>query len=110
VTSLGLDLWVESEENAASVATLVRPPVGSSVSALVDASSSYLGDRERGLLSPAPGPLADLALRINHTGLAAQPGAVVVAITALAAGLGELGIAHDLEAALASLDGALFPV
>jgi aspartate aminotransferase-like enzyme len=108
--SLGLDLWVESEENAASVATLVRPPVGSSVSALVDASSSYLGDRERGLLSPAPGPLADLALRINHTGLAAQPGAVVVAITALAAGLGELGIAHDLEAALASLDGALFPV
>jgi aspartate aminotransferase-like enzyme len=108
--SLGLDLWVADDSFAASVVTLVRPPAGITVAVLADASSRYLGDRERGLLSPAPGPLADLALRINHTGQAAQPGAVVAAITALAAGLGQLGIAHDLEAALAALDGALFPV
>ena len=107
--SLGLDLWVEGEENAASVATLVRPPAAVSVSALVDASSRYLGERERGLVTPAPGPLADLALRVNHTGSAAQPGAVVAAITALAAGLGRLGITHDLNAALTAVDGQLFP-
>jgi aspartate aminotransferase-like enzyme len=107
--ALSVSPWVLRDEDAASVATLLRPPAGVSVSDVVDASSRYLGDRERGLLSPAPGPLADLALRINHTGLAAQPGSVVVAVTALAAGLGRLGIAHDLDAALAAMDGALFP-
>jgi aspartate aminotransferase-like enzyme len=106
--ALGLVPWVASDHDAASVVTLVHPPRGVSVSALVEASSRYLGGAEPGLLSPAPGPLAGLALRINHTGEAARPAPVLAALTALAGGLRRLGLSADLDAALAAAERALF--
>jgi aspartate aminotransferase-like enzyme len=107
-SALGLEPWVTNHEHAASVVTLARPPAGVSVSALVEASSRYLQGAEPGLLSPAPGPLAELALRVNHTGHAANPEPVLAALTALAGGLGRLGLGADLDVALAAADQALF--
>lgn len=106
--SLGLELWVADDRFAASVVTLVRPPAGITVAALADACARYLGGRERGLVAPAPGPLAGSALRINHTGAGSQPAAVITALTALGGGLHRLGRAPDLDVALAAADRELF--
>jgi aspartate aminotransferase-like enzyme len=108
--TLGLDLWVADDADAASVVTLVRPPAGVAVAQLAEAASRYLGERERGLVASAPGPLADAALRINHTGAASEPAAVIVALTALAGALHGLGRAPDLDVALAAADRELFAV
>ena len=106
--ALGLAPWVVNEPEAASVVTLVRPPTGVSVSALVEVSSRYLDGGDPGLLSPAPGPLAGLALRINHTGEAARPAPVLAALTALGGGLGRLGLSVDIDGAVAAAQRALF--
>jgi aspartate aminotransferase-like enzyme len=105
--ALGIDPWVADDRSAASVVTLLRPPAGITVAQLSDASARYLADR--GLVAPAPGPLADSALRVNHTGAAAAPAAVIAALTALAEGLHQLGRAPDLDVALAAADRKLFP-
>jgi aspartate aminotransferase-like enzyme len=106
--ALGLEPWVASDRDAASVVTLVRPPEGVSVPALLDATRRYLDGGDLRLLGPAPGPLADAAIRINHTGEGAHPEPVLAALTALAGGLRRLGYSPDLNAALAAADQALF--
>jgi aspartate aminotransferase-like enzyme len=107
--SLGLDLWVTDDSLATSVVTLVRPPGDFSVGELVEACSGHLGEHDRGLLAAAPGPLADSTLRINHTGSASQPDAVIAAVAGLAGGLRRLGFPSHLDAALVAVDHELFP-
>jgi aspartate aminotransferase-like enzyme len=108
VRSLGLAPWVRDEAQAAAVVTLVRAPQGISVRALADAAAGQLDEHGAGLLGPAPGPLAEQALRINHTGEAARPEPVIAALSALGAGLRELGLDADLEAAVAAASYALW--
>ncbi|HEY4830771.1 MAG TPA: aminotransferase class V-fold PLP-dependent enzyme [Solirubrobacteraceae bacterium] len=107
VRALGLEPWVTREPDAASVATLVRAPDGVSVAALVESSVPFLEGGDGGLLVPAPGPLADVAIRINHTGEAARPEPVLSAITALAAGLRRLGFEADVSLALTAAERTL---
>ena len=106
--ALGLELWVADERDAASVVTLVRPPAGVSVPDLAAAAAPYLEGGNPGLLIPAPGPLAQSALRINHTGNAALPAGVLAALTALAGALHSLGHETDLDGALAVAEPLLF--
>ena len=106
--ALGLQLWVADEREAGSVVTLVRPPEDVSITTFLESTARYLDGGQPGLLAPAPGPLADVALRINHTGEAARAEPVLAALSALAGGLRRLGYSPDLDAALAAADRALF--
>lgn len=106
--ALGLRLWVEREQDASSVVTLVRPPEGVSVDALVHASSPFLDGGRTGLLATAPGSLAQTVARINHTGEAARPEPVLAALTALAGGLRRLGFEPGIGPALDAAERALF--
>ncbi len=98
--ALGLEPWVDRDQEAAAVATLVAVPTQMSSRELLEQSLAALNGAIPGLLSLAPGPLADAALRINHTGRAAQIAYVCQALTALSTGLRRLGIETDLSAAL----------
>jgi aspartate aminotransferase-like enzyme len=96
---LGLEPWARRPGEAASVATLVRAPA-EGARALVEASLA----RSQGLRAPigaAPGPLAEDALRVNHTGRRATLTEVWGALAALALGLEALGHDTDLAAAVA---------
>jgi aspartate aminotransferase-like enzyme len=105
--ALGLDTWVANESDAASVVTLLRPPAGVAVTTLVEAARSHLQDGQQALITSAPGPLGEFALRVNHTGAGARSEAVIAALTALATGLSQLGLRPDLTAALAVAHTAL---
>jgi aspartate aminotransferase-like enzyme len=107
LTALGLELWVADEREAAAVVTLARPPSGVSVGAIVESASRRLERRHEGLLTPAPGPLAERALRVNHTGPAARRASVLAAVGALAAALQEHGRNTNLEAALEAAELSL---
>jgi aspartate aminotransferase-like enzyme len=98
--ALGLEPWVDRDQEAAAVATLVAAPAQTSSRELLEQSLAALDGAIPGLLSLAPGPLADAALRINHTGCAAQVAYVCQALTALSTGLRRLGIETDLSTAL----------
>jgi aspartate aminotransferase-like enzyme len=106
IRALGLQPWIAADEQAAAVATLVAPPHAISPKRLLDASAAALPGARPGLLALAPGPLADTALRINHTGDGAATAPVLEALGALSLGLRELELAPDagaaLEAALAA--------
>jgi aspartate aminotransferase-like enzyme len=99
LSPLGLQGWARPSE-AASVATLVRPPAEGS-HALVTAAVANL-PQAPSLISVAPPPLASEAIRVNHTGLLANLGAVSSAVEALANGMRTLGHDADLGAALAA--------
>jgi aspartate aminotransferase-like enzyme len=99
LSPLSLRGWARPSE-AASVATLVRPPAEGS-HALVTAAVANL-PQAPSLISVAPPPLADEAIRVNHTGLLANLGAVSSAVEALAKGMRTLGHDADLGAALAA--------
>ncbi len=100
---LGLKAWARPSE-AASVATLVRPPAEGPL-ALVNAVHANSQDNHA-LIGVAPPPLANDAIRVNHTGLHASLPAVLSAVEALARALHALGHDADLEAALAMADRA----
>ena len=80
VRSLGLHPYVSDEEAAVTVTT-VRPPVGESASALVDAARA---GRDVAL-SAGFGDLVHEVMRIDHTGQRARLEVVRNALTALAA-------------------------
>jgi aspartate aminotransferase-like enzyme len=92
--SLGLTLWVRDDDEAASAVTLLRPPDGVTATALFDRV------RLPAPVEPAPGPLADSALRIVHTGAHASLPSVLAAIAALADALAQVGVQADAPAAL----------
>ncbi len=98
---LGLKAWARPSE-AASVATLVRPPAGGALALMTAIRASSPADQE--LVSLAPPPLANDAIRVNHTGLQASLPAVLSALEAMARGLRALGHDSDLGAALALAD------
>jgi aspartate aminotransferase-like enzyme len=98
--SLGLPLWVADDDQAASAVTLLRSPAGVPASALLDRV------RIPAPVEPAPGPLADTALRVAHTGAHASLPSVFAAVAALADALAQLGIDADAQAALETAHAA----
>jgi aspartate aminotransferase-like enzyme len=104
VRALGLEAWVENDDDAAAVATTVRVPLGVSVDELVAAARSSIKSGPVPIVGPAPGSLSKQALRIGHTGLRANVEDVLIAVEALGLGLQSLGIDCDLgEAAKATV-------
>lgn len=98
VVRLGLRPWVQNDEEAAHVATLVAAPPGGGDELLAAAVAAFPAAPVP--LSVAPGPLAPLALRIDHTGRRAMLGEVLTALVALAAGLAATSASPDLASAL----------
>jgi aspartate aminotransferase-like enzyme len=98
--SLGLTLWVDADEQAASGVTLLRPTVGITARALLDRV------RIPAPIEAAPGPLADRALRVVHTGADASLPSVLAAIAALADALGQVGFKADAQVALDAAQAA----
>jgi aspartate aminotransferase-like enzyme len=103
---LGLEPWVREASEAASVATLVRAPA-EGAPALVKAAREA-AEELAAPIGPAPGPLAERAVRVSHTGRRASLTTVWSALAALARGLGSLGYEADLEAALAGATDAWY--
>jgi aspartate aminotransferase-like enzyme len=95
----GLEPWVADDDGAAAVATLLASPDGLASTDLLAAARAAVPEAP---LELAPGPLAEQALRIAHTGEAARLAPVLAAITALALGLEAHGIEADAGAALAA--------
>ena len=104
VRALGLTPWVESDHEAAAVATTVTVPDGLSVEQLVGAARRSV-EGAAPALSAAPGPLRDVALRVGHTGARATGDEVLAAIVALGRGLQSLGRKCDVGAAIAAVHG-----
>jgi aspartate aminotransferase-like enzyme len=92
--TLDVPLWVRADQQAASGVTLLRPPAGLTATALLERV------RIPAPVEAAPGPLADSALRVVHTGAHASLPAVVAAIAALADALAQLGVKVDAQTAL----------
>jgi aspartate aminotransferase-like enzyme len=98
--ALGLEPWVADETGAAAVATLVGCPDGLETIDLLAAARAAVPEAP---LELAPGPLAQRALRIAHTGEDARIAPVLAALTGLALGLRALGIDGDIGATLAAV-------
>jgi aspartate aminotransferase-like enzyme len=107
IRALGLAPWVESDDEAAAVATTVTVPDGLSSDELVGAVRDAVDEGgSSSIVNVAPGPLRTQALRIGHTGPRATIDDVRAAITELGLGLGALGFRCDVDAAtLAVLEG-----
>jgi aspartate aminotransferase-like enzyme len=97
--ALGLEPWVADDAGAAAVATLVGCPDRLETTGLLAAARAAVPDAP---LELAPGPLAQRALRISHTGEDARLAPVLAALTALALGLRARGIDGDIGATLAA--------
>ena len=104
--ALGLEPSAREASEAASVATLVRPPA-EGVQALVDEARAAALELAVPI-RPAPGALAGRALRISHTGRRATLTTVWSALAALAGGLRSLGHEADLAAAVAAASDAWY--
>ena len=100
LAALGLDLWVADDDEAAAIATLARSPHGVTARELV----GHI--RVPAPVEPAPGALADAALRIMHHGPAASPEAVLVSILALGDALARVGAPAEVERALSAAQAA----
>jgi aspartate aminotransferase-like enzyme len=98
--ALGLEPWVADDAGAAAVATLVGCPDGLETAGLLAAARAAVPEAP---LELAPGPLAQRALRISHTGEDAHLAAVLAALTGLALGLQAHGINGDTGASLAGV-------
>jgi aspartate aminotransferase-like enzyme len=103
VRALGLSLWVEDDAEAASVATTIAVPDGVAADRLAAAARAAVHGSLSPVVTVAPGPLGTRALRVGHTGARATTADVLSAIAALGVGLGSLGVACDLDAAMAAV-------
>lgn len=101
---LGLEPWVQSDEEAANVVTLVTAPNAGTGPLLAEAGASTQSLVPA--LSPAPGGLRERAVRIDHTGRRANLAVVLDALTSLAHGMAALDGHPDLPAALAAAQAA----
>ena len=106
--ALSFGLYVQDDRQAASVATVALPPRGIDPGPLLSAASgaARAGVADEGAASPgmiaaaAPGALADLAIRINHTGPDAALAPVLNTLTCLGSALRALGGSADVAGAV----------
>jgi aspartate aminotransferase-like enzyme len=103
VRALGLAPWVESDGEAAAVATTVAVPEGISSNQLVAAARRAVDGGFTSIVNVAPGPLRTQALRVGHTGPRATIAEVREAVSSLGFGLRSLGFACDVDAATSAV-------
>jgi aspartate aminotransferase-like enzyme len=98
--ALGLRPWIaaDADADAAAVATTFAAPARCTVDEFADRARSH----GAAITTPAPGPLAAQALRINHTGRSATPELVHAELAGLAKAL-DLEPAPALAAAQRAL-------
>jgi aspartate aminotransferase-like enzyme len=101
--ALGVAPWVQSDAEAAAVATTLAPPGNIAAQSLLDASRENAHGSLTSLVTLAPGPLSSEALRISHTGPRASITDVLSTIAALGLGLQSLGVKCDVGSALAAV-------
>ncbi len=94
VQALGLKLWAKDERYAANCVTAVRCPAGVSTGETL----AHIRERYGVMLSKGYGPLAEKLFRLGHMGPAARSFYPLVAVTALARGLADLGVHVDIGA------------
>lgn len=80
---IGLAPWIAADEEAGCVVTTFAAPADRSPARVVELAHAHGGR----MTTPAPGPLADRVLRINHTGRSADVAAVEAELAALGAAL-----------------------
>jgi pyridoxamine--pyruvate transaminase len=95
VEAMGLELWPRSHDYAANCVTAVRCPEGVGVAETL----AHVRDRYGVMLSGGYGELADKLFRIGHMGSASRSLYPLVAVSALARGLADLGVTVDVGAA-----------
>jgi aspartate aminotransferase-like enzyme len=98
--ALGLEPWVRDDSAATAVVTTVRSPDGISSASLLQASYDAERDAAPPALSLAPGSLAPVALRVDHTGRRANVATVLATLASLGLGLRRLGVEVDVGKAL----------
>jgi pyridoxamine--pyruvate transaminase len=89
---MGLELWARSEAIASPTTTAVRIPAGLTDSDIIAAARKQFGV----VISAGRGETKGKLLRIGHMGPVAEPIYAVVALTALAGALRQLGRKIDL--------------
>lgn len=94
VRGLGLELWPRSESYAANCVTAVRLPAGIEPDRLL----THVRERYGVMLSAGYGELKTKLVRLGHMGPASRSLYPLIAVTALAKGLSDLGIAVDVGA------------
>jgi aspartate aminotransferase-like enzyme len=105
--ALGLEPWVRDDGAATAVVTTVRSPDGISATSFLQAAREAQRDASPAL-SLAPGSLASLALRVDHTGRRANLATVLAALASLGLGLRRLGLEVDVGEALEAAISAGF--
>lgn len=95
VRAAGLALWPRSDEIAAPCVTSVKVPEGIDEAKL----RLHIRDRYGVVVSGAQGELVGKVLRLGHMGLASRSLYPLIAATALAQGLIDLGVKLDVGAA-----------
>lgn len=103
VRALGLQLWVESDDDAAAIVTTVAVPERVSADAVVAAALGAAGGGLTPPISVAPGPLSKRSLRVGHTGPRATTAEVLSVVAALGLGLRSLSIDCDVGGALTAV-------
>jgi aspartate aminotransferase-like enzyme len=103
IRALGLAPWVESDEEAAAVATTVAVPDRVSSNELIVTARRALDDGLTPIVNVAPGALSARALRIGHTGPRATIADVLAAVASLGLGLRALGFPCDVGAATSAV-------
>jgi aspartate aminotransferase-like enzyme len=86
--ALGLRPWIDADEAAAAVATTFAAPAGHTAAEF----AARLRSAGAVITTTAPGPLADCALRINHTGRNAEESLIRAELAHLAAALSDAGL------------------
>ena len=90
--AMGLELWAKSESIASPTTTAVRIPAGLTDADIIAAARKQFGV----VISAGRGETKGKLLRIGHMGPVAEPIYAVVALTALAGALRQLGRKIDL--------------
>jgi pyridoxamine--pyruvate transaminase len=94
VVAMGLELWPRSESYAANCVTAVRIPAGVTVPVLL----AHVRERYGVMLSGGYGELKEKLIRLGHMGPASRSLYPLIAVSALARGLADLGIPVDVGA------------
>jgi pyridoxamine--pyruvate transaminase len=92
LNAMGLELWAKSESIASPTTTAVRIPAGLTDADIIGAARKQFGV----VLSAGRGETKGKLIRIGHMGPVAEPIYAVVALTALAGALRQLGRKTDL--------------
>lgn len=103
VKTMGLELWPRSESYAANCVTAITCPDGVEVKQVL----SHIREGYGVMLSGGYGELADKLFRLGHMGPGTRSLFPVVAVSAFARGLSDLGVSVDIGSGVEAALGVL---